>query len=224
MRLLDLFCDACGSAMGFYRAGFDEIIGVDITPQKNYPFEFVQADALEYLDTEPIARVFDVVHASPPCQAHSAGRHLPFAAEHPDLIAITREALDATGLPYIIENVPGAPLKNYVILCGESLGLGNDKFGLARHRLFETNWPIGLVPPCSHGWREVLGVYGSRPSRSRGKTLGERWLPRPYARQMAQEVMKIDWMTSVEMTQAIPPAYTEFIGLQLLEQLQKASA
>jgi DNA (cytosine-5)-methyltransferase 1 len=143
MRLLDLFCGAGGAAMGYHRAGFDEIVGVDIEPQPRYPFAFFQGDALEYCAAH--GSEFDAIHASPPCQAYtrmarglleSQGR----GREYPDLIHATRSALHLAGVVSVIENVPGAPLLGPVMLCGSSFGLL-----VQRHRLFESTVPM-LVP------------------------------------------------------------------------------
>lgn len=205
--------------MGYYRAGF-EVIGVDIEHQHHYPFTFVQMDAIEYLTRlldEP--GNFAAIHASPPCQSYlnfgAVNRAMGRRYEHADLVAATRDLLEQTGLPYVIENVEGSPLVNPVKVCGTGLGLP-----LRRHRLFEPNFPISGVP-CDHkaftepkywtGWRPngehrlstVVQVYGNA-----GGT--QHW---PAA-------MGIDWMTNREMCEAIPPAYTEHIGGQLLEQLR----
>jgi DNA (cytosine-5)-methyltransferase 1 len=141
MRLLDLFCGAGGAAMGYYRAGYTEIVGVDIHPQKRYPFTFVQGDALEYLAAH--GHEFDLIHASPPCQAYSRARMLQ-GNDHPDLVGPTRELLIASGKPYIIENVVGAPLINPIRLTGTMFGLLT-----VRPRLFESNLPIPMLlePP-----------------------------------------------------------------------------
>lgn len=209
-RLLDLYCKAGGCSMGYHRAGFD-VVGVDIEPQPNYPFEFYQADALTYsLDG------FDAYHASPPCPGYSV-----LAAMHPDrewplLIEPTRERLIATGKPYVIENVETAPLSrcpdlfgNYgVMLCGSMFKLGVDRGYLRRHRLFETSFPIPQ-PDCHHKGRAV-GVYGHG-----GHTGKHRMLYRAEA----AEAMQIDWMNRDEMCQAIPPAYTEYIGKFLMKEI-----
>jgi DNA (cytosine-5)-methyltransferase 1 len=226
--LLDLFCGAGGAAMGYHRAGF-EVVGVDIRPQPNYPFEFIQADALDYMSGVLTAfGGFDAVHASPPCQAYSSMQHMWNARDdHPDLIAPTRELLRVTGLPYVIENVVGASLIEPVRICGASVGLRSGRYDLARHRLFETSFPV-MVPPCAHGSRPVLGIYGDRsPLYSRRKPGSVK----PYDARMpvaegipaAREVMGIDWMTWRELTQAIPPAYTELIGHQLLAHVRVAA-
>ena len=215
MRLLDLFCGAGGCAVGYHRAGF-EVVGVDIKPQPHYPFEFHQADALTFpLDG------FDVAHASPPCQAHSALRAVHPDRQHPDLVAPTRERLKASGLPWIMENVPGAPLSHAVILCGSMFGLGvmsGDGVRtrrawrqLRRHRLFESSH-LMLQPYCEHDGSESLGVYGH--GGAVGRTDSRRGGFQGTAEEKRQ-AMGIDWMTGNEVSQAIPPAYTEFLGLQL---------
>jgi DNA (cytosine-5)-methyltransferase 1 len=201
-RLLDLFCYDGGAAMGYYRAGF-EVVGVDIFPRPRYPFEFHQADALTFpLDG------FDVIHASPPCQAHSTLRHLWKEGEYVDLIAATRDRLEATGRPYIIENVVGAPLRGPVLLCGSMFGLGANGRQLRRHRLFESNRPIGAPGPCSHVGQPV-GVYGHG---------GGGQMTRGYkgTRAEYQEAMGINWTTKTAIAQAVPPAYTEWIGGELI--------
>lgn len=213
-RLLDLFCGAGGAAVGYSRAGFD-VVGVDINPQPHYPFEFWQWDALDA--ALAMFAGFDVIHASPPCQAHTRAGKLRDAqggtASEPDMIEPTRAALRATGLPYVMENVEGAPMANYwLILCGSSFGLQ-----VRRHRLFESNMMLmGL--PCRHAEQgRPVGVYhrmadevphGGRTAR----TLAE-----------GQEAMGIDWMTWNELRLAIPPAYTEWIGRQLVAQLEVAA-
>ena len=132
MKLLDLFCGAGGAAMGYHRAGFDDITGVDIKPMPRYPFKFIQGDALEYLAAH--GAEYDVIHASPPCQAYSIMQHANhMRKDHPDLVDSVRDALKQTGKPWIIENVPGAPLIDPILLCGLSFGLR-----VIRHRLFES--------------------------------------------------------------------------------------
>lgn len=214
MRILDLFCCAGGAAEGYHRAWPDaEIVGVDIKPQPNYPFTFVQGDALAYA-AEHIGE-FDFVHASPPCQVHST--QTADRSKHIDLIPPTREILAPHGdrITYVIENVEGArkSLINPVRLCGSSFGLD-----VRRHRYFETNRPF-VAPPCDHAWQTprfrslrmnivregrlspVVGVHGHI------NYAGEF--------ELRCAAMGIDWMTNAELTQAIPPAYTEYIGNQL---------
>lgn len=190
--------------MGYHRAGF-EVVGVDIKPQPHYPFEFHQADALEY----PVDG-FDVIHASPPCQAYSTTRTL-HGVLYPDLVDQIRERMDR---PYVLENVPGSPLRSLAMLCGSSFGLH-----VRRHRYFESSLPL-MSLGCLHS-ADFVTVTGGGPSaigytrppggglHRKPRTLGE-----------ARDAMGIDWMTRDELNEAIPPAYTEFIGEQLLSVLK----
>jgi len=205
-RILDLFCGAGGAAMGYHRAGF-EVVGVDIRPQPHYPFEFHQADAMTYpLDG------FDAVHASPPCQAYtqSALTWRNRGKEYPRLIGPTRDRLMQIQVPWIIENVPGAPVRADYILCGCRVGLA-----LRRRRYFETSWEgWEMVGPCVH-LEPVVSVVGhGAPSWVR-EQLG-------YNPTIAQyrAAMGIDWMNRNELSEAIPPAYTEWIGGHLLRQFR----
>ena len=192
--------------MGYHRAGFD-VVGVDIKPQPHYPFEFIQADAMTY----PLEG-FDAIHASPPCQAFSDLRSMYNALPHDDLLTPTRSRLAANGVPYVIENVEGAPMRNYITLCGGAFGLGSGDAELRRHRRFEVVPPTTLVPPCAHGQRpRVIGVYGGHGRDRRRKVNTQ-----DYSTEQRREAMGIDWMTGAELSQAIPPAYTEWIGKQLL--------
>jgi DNA (cytosine-5)-methyltransferase 1 len=204
--LLDLFCGAGGSAKGYHDAGFD-VVGVDIEPQPNYPYEFVQADALTF----PFDG-FDAVHASPPCQDHSQLHRNYGAPSHGTgwMLAATRERFQRSGLPWVLENVTGAQMPTAFILCGASFGLGASGLDLNRHRQFEVNFPI-LVPPCQHRRGKTIGVYGNGTNSWHLKKLG-----RCLSKAEMREAMGIDWMRHAELTQAIPPAYTEFIGEQLL--------
>jgi len=238
-RLLDLFCGAGGAAMGYHRAGFD-VIGVDNRPQPRYPFEFIKADALSYL-AYPLRAHVDAIHASPPCQAYSITKSL-HSREHPDLLAPTRALLQQSGLPWVIENVPGAPMDTHVILCGTMFGLVlGDEWELWRHRWFETSGFFMLTPPCQHNGsafaayggyfgttpgaryrakqRRALGVYGNGGGPSHHHT------PKGSKASIAEarELMGIDWMNTAEIQQAIPPAYTEYIGRQLLEHMAGAA-
>lgn len=207
-RLLDLFCGAGGAAMGYSRAGFD-VVGVDVRPQPNYPFAFVQADALEC----DLAG-FDAIHASPPCQAYIRSGSVAKDGRHPRLIEPVRALLAASGLPYIIENVPGAPLRPDVLLCGSMFGLE-----VRRHRVFESNvLTPPLTPPCDHS-RPIAGVYGHPHGRAgawRNMLPGD--LP-TWSRAMG-----IGWMSAAELADAIPPAYTEFVGSLLLERVTAVAA
>jgi DNA (cytosine-5)-methyltransferase 1 len=215
-RLLDLFCGAGGCSVGYHRAGFD-VVGVDNRPQPRYPYEFHQADALTFpLDG------FDVVHASPPCQAYSIANNIHGRDDHPDLIGPIRERLLKWGGPYVIENVPGAPLRNPMTLCGLSFGLN-----VKRHRLFESNvWM--MIPPCGSHAGDWLLVFG-HTVLERGKTVGKAKgggnviRRRHVGTDRGRAAMGIDWMTRDELSQAIPPAYTEYIGAQLLAHLQAAA-
>lgn len=206
MRLLDLFCGAGGAAMGYYRAGFTEIVGVDLHPQPNYPFTFVQDDALDF-DLSG----FDFIHASPPCQAYSSLKRLGKRSGDGafDLVAEVRDPLVESGIPYVIENVVGAPLLTPTVLCGSMFGLR-----VRRHRLFETSFPM-LRPKCDHS-QPSIGVYGDHPQVSKG-------MNRARTIEQAQEAMEIDWMPWGSLTQAIPPAFTQFIAEQFIAQLERAS-
>lgn len=214
MKILDLFCGAGGAAMGLHRAFPEaEIIGVDIKPQKNYPFTFVQADAMEY----PLEG-FDFIWASPPCQAFSAMRKGRWQdREHPDLIQPTRERLQDSGAHWCIENVMGAPLINPIMLCGTMFdletGAGNQ---LLRHRLFESSFDIIFTPECRHNGLSAIGVYGGgqHPSR-RTRNPKTEYEEVDFGVRARKEAMGIQWMTNSELSQAIPPAYSEYIGNQL---------
>lgn len=211
MRTLDLFCGAGGAAMGLHRAFPDaEIIGVDIKPQPHYPFTFVLADAMTY----PLEG-FDFYWASCPCQRYStltkwwgANRVM----SHPDLIAETRQRLAATGKPYTIENVVGAPLVRPILLCGSMFNLHvGDGGQLRRHRIFEVPWFNGMFPVCQHNGKQSVAVYGHSGGSS--KRDGIRCHPTADRR----IAMGIDWMTGNELSEAIPPAYSEWIGQQFRE-------
>lgn len=219
-RLLDLFAGAGGAARGYQMAGF-HVTGVDIKPQPRYAGdEFIQANALAF----PLEG-FDAVHASPPCQAYASlstkdGRH-------PRLIEPTRELLVASGLPYVIENIEGAPLLEPVKLCGSMFGLR-----VQRHRLFETSFPISdLLPPCAHGINGRIRAYYGKPGWAAwtpGAAQVQRRGRTPLLRgsvELAAEDMGIDWMgTWDEVREAIPPAYTAFMGAQLLSVLHRNAA
>jgi len=188
--------------MGYHRAGF-EVVGVDVAPQPNYPFEFHQADALTFpLDG------FDAIHASPPCQAFTAYRRRGQGVgdNYPDLIATTRARLVIAGRPWVIENVPGAPLVAPFRLCGSSFGLD-----VRRHRYFESSLSL-LSPPCDHGWQTPrFRQATNRSNLRRTVEVGVYRIPLKVQR----EAMGIDWMTLPELSQAIPPAYTAWLGGQL---------
>lgn len=214
-RLLDLFCGAGGCAMGYHRAGF-EVVGVDIKPQPRYPFSFVQGDALK----PPFdLREFDVIHASPPCQSYSrmSGCRPGLADKYSSLIDATRSLLSGTGKTSVIENVSGAPLakstdlfgSHGVELCGSMFGLP-----LYRHRIFESNVPLKKPPHPPHDipaskaghWKPgtIISVCGNCAPISE-----------------ARRAMEIDWMSRDELAEAIPPAYTEYIGKMLLKAIEE---
>jgi DNA (cytosine-5)-methyltransferase 1 len=214
-RLLDLFCGAGGCAVGYHRAGFD-VTGVDSAPQPRYPFPFVLADALEYAAEH--GNEFDAIHASPPCQAY-VQRNKRLTTRHPRLIRPTREALAALGKPFVIENVEGAPLFFPVTLCGSLFGLR-----IRRHRLFECSMLL-LAPSCQHKGTVAAGYYAAvyaRGGKGRRRGAGRRDAKPPPLAPPWSEAMGIDWMTRDELAQAIPPAYTEYIGRQLLDAMTSA--
>jgi DNA (cytosine-5)-methyltransferase 1 len=208
---LDLFCGAGGAAKGYADAGF-EVVGVDLAPQPNFPFSFLQTDAPEFL-IRTKGEGFDAIHASPPCQAYST--QTQDKTKHRRLIGIVRNLLNLTDLPWVIENVEGAKkeLRDPVRLCGSSFGLD-----VRRHRYFEANWPVE-GKPCDHSWQtprfrslnitqhragilaSVVGVHGH--------------LNYPGEFDVRRRAMGIDWMTNEELVEAIPPAYTRFLGEQL---------
>ena len=197
--------------MGYYRAGF-EVVGVDIKPQPHYPFELHQADALTF----PLEG-YDAYHASPPCQAYvDFNRKGMKPSNHPRLIEPTRARLILMGKPFVIENIHKAPLKAHILLCGSMFNLG-----VRRHRYFEAPClPLLPVYSCNHCKKvstgELVGVYargGHGPRHGRGVREMSPWPPQITP----AEAMGIDWMTKQELTQAIPPAYTEYIGRYLLE-------
>jgi DNA (cytosine-5)-methyltransferase 1 len=207
MRLLDLYCGAGGAAMGYHRAGFS-VVGVDHVEQPRYPFKFHCADALEFCRKH--GREYDVIHASPPCQGYSRTRAI-WKREHKLLVAPTRALMIGIGKPYIIEMVTASPLEgNVIVLCGEMFGLK-----VFRHRWFETSVFLLGPPHPKHNGKAVK--VGRRPSAGDYMTVAGHFSDVSYARQC----MGIDWMTREELSQAIPPAYTEFIGRQLVEILRR---
>ncbi len=200
-RLLDLFCGVGGAAKGYQRAGF-YVVGVDREPQPNYcGDEFIQCDALQWRSVDS----FDAIHASPPCQRYttlSAGRE----EQYPDLYGATRDMLQDKRKPWIIENVCGAPHNGGVLLCGSMFGLA-----VRRHRNFECSWYC-LAPSCQHDLQPepilVSGKAGGNTLRHR-KGIKSDW----------PKYMGMEWATPEECTQAIPPAFTEYIGTRLMEYL-----
>jgi DNA (cytosine-5)-methyltransferase 1 len=213
MRLLDLYCGAGGATKGYQRAGF-YVRGVDHKPQRHYcGDEFVLSDAIEYLtgliESGEVGE-FDVIHASPPCQFATRLRNAGNVKPSPNLIGDTRAVLKTARLPWVMENVMGAPLIYPVMLCGASFKLRTGQFDLCRHRLFESNILL-LANDCCHKFGWTVGVYGNGPNKWHRQKLGR------CLRQIELcEAMGIDWMNRKELSQAIPPAYTEFIGRQLI--------
>ena len=218
-RLLDCYCKAGGAAMGYWRAGF-EVTGVDIEPQSRFPFDFIQGDAVEYIMAH--GHEYDAIHASPPCQPHSRLAFVPRRdmSRYPDLIAATRAALVASGRPYVIENVEGAPLHQPIMLCGTMFGLR-----VFRHRLFECSWWFLTPPHGKHRERVNGGNDGKRlayyTSQAGAMVTVAGHL---FSRAAGATARGIDWMTRDELSQAIPPAYTEFIGAALLRHLAERVA
>jgi DNA (cytosine-5)-methyltransferase 1 len=200
-KLLDLFCCAGGAGMGYHRAGFN-VTGVDIMPQPRYPFEFVQADALGFVAEH--GHQYDVIHASPPCQAYTKAQRI-MANDHVDLIEPTRALLVASGKPWVIENVEGAPLHNPVLLCGSMVGI--DTY---RHRLFESN--MGLSQPFHPRHDVPVTKMGRPPADGEYMHIVGNFSGADRARQ----IMGMPWATRDELREAIPPAYTQLIGRDLL--------
>ena len=216
-RLLDLFCGAGGCGVGYARAGF-VVTGVDIVAHPTCPHPVIVADALEVLRDRSFLAGFDVIHASPPCQAHTNASNRwrgrgGKADSHPDLIGPVRERLVAFGAPYVIENVPGArgAMRDCLTLHGGMFGLG-----VYRPRFFEVSVPIGS-PPDAPAPVGSIGVYGVKPDGRRLYTRTDGTEQRA-AKGLAegQKAMGIDWMDWPDLTEAIPPAYTEWLGHQLI--------
>jgi DNA (cytosine-5)-methyltransferase 1 len=208
MKLLDLYCGVGGASAGYYKAGFD-VTGIDLKHGRRYPYKYIKGDVLLYLQDLDFLRSFDIIHASPPCQTHSITQHLRNAqgksTNKLDLIPQTRAALIASGKPYVIENVPGSPLINPIQLCGSSFGLQ-----VRRHRLFESNMKLtGSV--CDHRAQgRPVGVYGSLndqiPKGGRTATTIDE----------GRDAMGMPWAIWTELVEAIPPAYSEYIGKQII--------
>lgn len=222
-RLLDLFSGAGGAGMGYHRAGF-EVTGVDIHPQKRYPFKFIQGDALEYLYKH--GHEYDVIHASPPCQTHSKLNNIKQIkastdVNYLDLVPQTRALLEMIGQPYVIENVVGAPLLNPITLCGSMFGLK-----VYRHRLFESSVFLFAPPHYPHQDKTPSSGRGVSPKGFISINSGGAWnIPEGYtAASYKRMAMGIDWMTQKELTEAIPPAFTEYIGRQLLAHVANRKA
>ena len=217
MKCLDLFCGAGGAGEGYRRAGFD-VTGVDIEPQKHNPHTFIQADALEYVRDH--GHEFDLIHASPPCQAYTTLQGLGKQAHRPKfrLIEPVRNLLRSIGKPFVIENVVGAPLLTTVILCGQYFGLA-----VRRHRLFECSFLV-WQPDCRPFHKpQPIAVYGDHPEKTKYKPGSGGYINRAASIEEGREAMGIDWMPWKSLTQAIPPAYTEYIGKQAMNYMQISS-
>jgi DNA (cytosine-5)-methyltransferase 1 len=224
LRALDLYCGAGGATRGLKQAGFHVVVGVDFKVQPNYCGDaFVQMDAIEYLAIADLG-AFDYIHASPPCQRYTSLRHAPGCYRDADLVALTRKALIATGKPYSIENVPGAPLVNPTTLCGSMFGLIAGGYQLLRHRWFETSFPL-LAPRCQHDRRPVLGVYGGH-FRDRRRPTGTSHKPMsnvPAEHGYAAMEIPLKSMTTAEISDAIPPAFARYIAEAWLRSLADAA-
>jgi DNA (cytosine-5)-methyltransferase 1 len=215
-KLLDLFCGGGGASMGYHDAGY-EVTGVDLKAQPDYPFTFIQADAMEILADLDFLNQFDVIHASPPCQVFTRARHLMKAqgnsTDKPDLVEAVRAALIAWGGTYVIENVPDAPM-NGITLCGSSFDLK-----VRRHRIFESNVVIPELPHYHKEQGKPVGVYGAMGDQPQGedKATGKYVYGGTVAKTLveAQAAMGIHWLKWQQLKESIPPAYTHYIGQQL---------
>lgn len=219
LKLLDLFCGAGGCSMGYFRAGFI-VHGIDLQEQRNYPFRFFKSDWLSFLEKN--FSFYDVIHASPPCQHYSVTKSLHNWV-YPDLIEKVRASLIETGKPYVIENVPGSPLLNAITLRGNMFDLK-----VKRDRLFESNLPL-VAPPLI----KMTGTTGSlwssdrsepnqrNPSLARGECDYITVAGKSFLVKEGRLAMRIKWMNQKELAQAIPPAYTEYLGKQILEIIKK---
>lgn len=216
--LLDTFCKAGGCSVGYHRAGF-EVVGVDIEPQPNYPFKFFKMDAIEFI--QKYGKDFNVIHASPPCQAYSrsTAKFRKDGKTYPDLIEVTREVLNQTGRPYIIENVPGSKIRPDIKLCGEMFGLL-----VIRWRWFELH-DIFMLQPGKPQIKKNMVTNGERVSvfgNGNYRTSKNNKLPvfkKSTVKDTWAYAMDINWMTVKEMAEAIPPAYTEYIGNNIIDQI-----
>ena len=203
-RILDLFCKAGGASMGLHYAFPNaEIVGVDIEKQPNYPFRFEQSDAMEYN-----INGYDFIWASPPCQQHSRLNAIN-KNSYKDYIAPIRERLQKQGVPFCIENVPGAPLINPIVLCGTMFGLQ-----VIRHRLFECYPRIKLELRCNHYGTPGTHRFPYKPINNFVQVTGNN-----FSETEARQAMGINWMNKKEWAQAIPPAYSYWLGSQIAKQI-----
>lgn len=207
-KLLDLFCGAGGAAKGYAEAGFN-VVGIDNKRQPRYPFNFYQRDAIDVLRREDLSH-FDVIHASPPCQFYSVNRFTSSGKglNHPDSIAEVRTLLRATGKPYVIENVQGAPLEYPVMLCGTQFGLK-----VFRHRFFESN--VMMFCPTHLTHTDKACRQGMKPKENEFVIVTGNF----SGVEAGRKAMGIEWMVRSELTQAIPPEYTKYLGGQLINAL-----
>lgn len=214
--ILDLFCGEGGAAVGYHRAGFD-VVGVDIQPQNRFPYRFLQADALSFLqwliDSRAIQQ-FAAIHASPPCQRYSTLKSMT-THQYADLLASTRELLIASGLPWIVENVATAPMHQGIEVCGTALGLN-----VRRHRRFDSSHLLYGPGMCKHH-PDNINIYGHacwtyqpNPADVRKDTGKAR--PMRVLLNAGREAFGVPWMSQQGASECIPPAYTEFLGRQLL--------
>lgn len=206
-KALDLFCCAGGASVGLQRSGFD-VTGVDINPQPRYPFTFNQADAVTF----PV-KGFDFIWASPPCQRFCALNGREDLSGYPDLIEPIRAKLLASGVPWIIENVPGAPIRKDVVLCGGMFGLRS-----YRHRHFECSFHIAQPKHPKHTVRVNRRGENRREHWAKG---GNLTITGDIGVYCGPAAMGIDWMTGSEMSEAIPPAYSEYLGLAAIAELAR---
>jgi DNA (cytosine-5)-methyltransferase 1 len=214
--MLDLYCCAGGAAKGYDDAGFD-VVGVDVNPQPHYPYEFIQADALEVLADKAFMALFDAAHGSPPCHDHTPLSALSGLDGTGRLLAATREGFQAASIPWVIENVPGAPMRADLTLCGGMFGLRT-----YRHRWFELSGSLGLVSVPYHPPHRALTATKRRRER-----WAEGWhvsITGDVGVYVGPEAMGIGWMNGAELSQAIPPPYTEYVGRLLTGHLREAAA
>ncbi len=214
-RMLDLFCCAGGAGMGYHRAGFD-VVGVDINPQPRYPFMFVQADALEFLERN--WRHFDAIHGSPPCQQWTPLHSLHPDKVYPEYIDVFRAAAERTGLPFVIENVMSAPLRKdrSIVLCADNMGLRT-----IRHRRFEYGGGLVLDQPRHYPHRARTATSRRRERWAQGWHVS---ITGDVGVYVGPEAMGIDWMNGDELCEAIPPSYTELVGRALIDHLNAREA